>query len=331
MADVTIKATAAGKSAGTVKVPSELFGISAEDVQAHIPLIHQVVNAQLAAARQGTHATKTRGMVSGGGKKPWKQKGTGRARQGSIRAPQWYHGGTVFGPQPRDYSQRTPKKMKAAALRYVLSDRANAGRIAVIDFGIGETPSTKTALAALEPVVKNEFVTVVFTRDNVNEWMSVRNIPTVHPIFVDQLNTYDVVTAQYVVFTKEALEAFVDAKSEAATAAVAKSESKTAAKADAKAAPKTKTAAAAKSTKSTKTTAAKAEAKAETKTAAKSTATKTTAAKKTATKTAAAKTATKSTAAKSTKTTAAKSTKTTAAKKTTASKAKSSKTESKEA
>ena len=207
MANVTLNVTdAKGQAAGTVEAPVELFGVSAEDVKAHIPLIHQVVTAQLAAARQGTHATKTRGMVSGGGKKPWKQKGTGRARQGSIRAPQWYHGGVVFGPQPRDYSQRTPKKMKAAALRYALSDRANAGRIAVVDFGITE-PSTKAAVAALSPITEDKFTTVVFTRDNINEWLSVRNIPTVHPIFVDQLNTYDVIT-------KEAFEAFVAAKTE---------------------------------------------------------------------------------------------------------------------
>ena len=217
MANVTLNVTnAKGQATGTVEAPEALFGVSAEDVQAHIPLIHQVVTAQLAAARQGTHATKTRGMVSGGGKKPWKQKGTGRARQGSIRAPQWYHGGTVFGPQPRDYSQRTPKKMKAAALRYVLSDRANAGRVVVVDFGVTDTPSTKAAIAALTPVTENKFTTVVFSRDNVNEWLSVRNIPTVHPIFADQLNTYDVVTAQYVVFTKEGLEAFVDAKTKPA-------------------------------------------------------------------------------------------------------------------
>ena len=217
MANVTLNVTdAKGQATGTVEAPEALFGVSAEDVQAHIPLIHQVVTAQLAAARQGTHATKTRGMVSGGGKKPWKQKGTGRARQGSIRAPQWYHGGTVFGPQPRDYSQRTPKKMKAAALRYVLSDRANAGRVVVVDFGVTDTPSTKAAIAALTPVTENKFTTVVFSRDNVNDWLSVRNIPTVHPIFADQLNTYDVVTAQYVVFTKEGLEAFVDAKTKPA-------------------------------------------------------------------------------------------------------------------
>ena len=217
MANVTLNVTdAKGQATGTVEAPEALFGVSAEDVQAHIPLIHQVVTAQLAAARQGTHATKTRGMVSGGGKKPWKQKGTGRARQGSIRAPQWYHGGTVFGPQPRDYSQRTPKKMKAAALRYALSDRANAGRVAVVEFGITE-PSTKAAVvAALAPITADKFTTVVFTRDNINEWLSVRNIPTVHPIFVDQLNTYDVITSQYVVFTKEAFDAFVAAKAEPA-------------------------------------------------------------------------------------------------------------------
>ena len=176
-----------------------------------------MVIAQLAAARQGTHAVKNRAKVSGGGKKPWKQKGTGRARQGSIRAPQWYHGGVVHGPVPRDYSQRTPKKMKAAALRYILSDRANAGHIGVIDFGGIETPSTKTAVTALNAVSSNQFTTVVFSRDNINEWLSVRNIPTVHPIFADQLNTYDVVTAQYVVFSKEGFDAFVAAKTKSAT------------------------------------------------------------------------------------------------------------------
>ena len=215
MANVTLNVTdAKGAKTGTVEAPAEIFGFSAEEVQAHVPLIHQVVVAQLAAARQGTHATKTRANVSGGGKKPWKQKGTGRARQGSIRAPQWYHGGVVFGPQPRDYTQRTPKKMKAAALKYVLSDRANAGRIAVVDFAVADAPSTKAAVAALTPITENKFTTVVLTRDNVNEWLSVRNIPTVHPIFADQLNTYDVVTAQYVVFSKEAFEAFVAAKTE---------------------------------------------------------------------------------------------------------------------
>ena len=215
MANVTLNVTdTKGKASGTVEAPAEIFGISNEDVLSHGPLVHQVVIAQLAAARQGTHAVKNRANVSGGGKKPWKQKGTGRARQGSIRAPQWVHGGVVHGPVPRKYDQRTPKKMKAAALRYVLSDRANAGRIAVVDFGIKDVPSTKAAVAALTPVTNNQFTTVVLSRENINEWMSVRNIPTVHVIFADQLNTYDVVTAQYVVFSKEGFEAFVAAKTE---------------------------------------------------------------------------------------------------------------------
>ncbi len=215
MANVTLNVTDnQGKANGTVEAPAEIFGISNEDVLAHGPLVHQVVIAQLAAARQGTHAVKNRANVSGGGKKPWKQKGTGRARQGSIRAPQWVHGGVVHGPVPRSYDQRTPKKMKAAALRYALSDRANAGRIAVVDFGIKDVPSTKAAVAALTPVTKDQFTTVVLSRENINEWMSVRNIPTVHVIFADQLNTYDVITAQYVVFSKEGFEAFVAAKTE---------------------------------------------------------------------------------------------------------------------
>ncbi|EIK83203.1 50S ribosomal protein L4 [Gardnerella pickettii 00703Bmash] len=215
MANVTLNVTdTKGNANGTVEAPAEIFGISNEDVLAHGPLVHQVVIAQLAAARQGTHAVKNRANVSGGGKKPWKQKGTGRARQGSIRAPQWVHGGVVHGPVPRKYDQRTPKKMKAAALRYALSDRANAGRIAIVDFGIKDIPSTKAAVAALTPVTKDQFTTVVLSRENINEWMSVRNIPTVHVIFADQLNTYDVITAQYVVFSKEGFEAFVAAKTE---------------------------------------------------------------------------------------------------------------------
>lgn len=215
MANVTLNVTdTKGNANGTVEAPAEIFGISNEDVLAHGPLVHQVVIAQLAAARQGTHAVKNRANVSGGGKKPWKQKGTARARQGSIRAPQWVHGGVVHGPVPRKYDQRTPKKMKAAALRYALSDRANAGRIAVVDFGIKDVPSTKAAVAALTPVTKDQFTTVVLSRENINEWMSVRNIPTVHVIFADQLNTYDVITAQYVVFSKEGFEAFVAAKTE---------------------------------------------------------------------------------------------------------------------
>ena len=209
MADVSLNVTGAkGKAAGDVKVPAELFGIGHDEVRSHVPLVHQVVIAQLAAARQGTHAVKNRARISGGGRKPWKQKGTGRARQGSIRAPQFAGGAVVHGPVPRDYSQRTPKKMKAAALRYVLSDRCNAGRVHVVDFGIADRPSTKAALSVLEPLVAQRFTTVVLGRENINEWMSVRNLPTVHVLFADQLNTYDVVTAEDVVFTKEGLESF---------------------------------------------------------------------------------------------------------------------------
>ena len=209
MADVSLNVTGAkGKAAGDVKVPAELFGIGQDEVRSHVPLVHQVVIAQLAAARQGTHAVKNRARISGGGRKPWKQKGTGRARQGSIRAPQFAGGAVVHGPVPRDYSQRTPKKMMAAALRYVLSDRCNAGRVHVVDFGIADRPSTKAALSVLEPLVAQRFTTVVLGRENINEWMSVRNLPTVHVLFADQLNTYDVVTAEDVVFTKEGLESF---------------------------------------------------------------------------------------------------------------------------
>ena len=209
MADVSLNVTGAkGKATGDVKVPAELFGIGQDEVRSHVPLVQQVVIAQLAAARQGTHAVKNRARISGGGRKPWKQKGTGRARQGSIRAPQFAGGAVVHGPVPRDYSQRTPKKMKAAALRYVLSDRCNAGRVHVVDFGIADRPSTKAALSVLEPLVAQRFTTVVLGRENINEWMSVRNLPTVHVLFADQLNTYDVVTAEDVVFTKEGLESF---------------------------------------------------------------------------------------------------------------------------
>lgn len=201
-----------GKKVSDLALAESVFGIEPNTYAMHLCVVNYLANQ-----RQGTQSTRTRSEVSGGGKKPWKQKGTGRARQGSIRAPQWYHGGVVHGPVPRDYSQRTPKKMKAAALRYILSDRANAGHIGVIDFGGIETPSTKTAVTALNAVSSNEFTTVVFSRDNINEWLSVRNIPTVHPIFADQLNTYDVVTAKYVVFSKEGFDAFVAAKTKSAT------------------------------------------------------------------------------------------------------------------
>jgi large subunit ribosomal protein L4 len=197
---------AEGGKAGTVELPDEIF-----DVQANIPLMHQVVVAQLAAARQGTHKTKTRGEVSGGGKKPYKQKGTGRARQGSIRAPQFTGGGVVHGPVPRDYSQRTPKKMKAAALRGALSDRAREGRMHVVEaFVTGDRPSTKAAIATLRKATESTKVLVVLSSSDELNWLSLRNEPTVHLLEATQLNTYDVLVADEVVFSKDALDEFLN-------------------------------------------------------------------------------------------------------------------------
>src|SRR5690554_2809718 len=194
-----------GKKAGTAELPAEVF-----DVQTNIPLIHQVVVAQLAAARQGTHDTKSRGEVRGGGRKPWKQKGTGRARQGSTRAPQFAGGGVVHGPTPRDYSQRTPKKMKAAALRGALSDRARAGRVHVVTgFGIDGKPSTKQALGSLANLAPRRKVLVVLERGDDVTAASLRNAAEVHLLVADQLNTYDVLISDDVVFTQGALDAFL--------------------------------------------------------------------------------------------------------------------------
>jgi large subunit ribosomal protein L4 len=193
--------------ANTVKVdlPAEIF-----DVQTNVPLLHQVVVAQLAAARQGTHKTKTRAEVSGAGRKPFKQKGTGRARQGSIRAPHMTGGGIVHGPTPRDYSQRTPKKMIAAALRGALSDRARNGRVHVVsELVAGDKPSSKAALAALRGVSERKNLLVVIERANDVAALSVRNLAEVHVLYVDQLNTYDVLVSDDVVFTQAAYEAFV--------------------------------------------------------------------------------------------------------------------------
>ena len=189
-----------------VDLPAEIF-----DVETNIPLIHQVVVAQQAAARQGTHSTKTRGEVRGGGRKPHKQKGTGRARQGSTRAPQFAGGGIVHGPQPRDYDQRTPKKMKAAALRGALSDRARAGRIHVVEtLSGGDKPSTKNAVAALAGLAGDRRQLVVLERDDALTWLSLRNVASVHLLAVDQLNTYDVLLSDDVVFTQGAYDAFVN-------------------------------------------------------------------------------------------------------------------------
>jgi large subunit ribosomal protein L4 len=193
--------------ANTVKVdlPAEIF-----DVQTNVPLLHQVVVAQLAAARQGTHKTKTRAEVSGAGRKPFKQKGTGRARQGSIRAPHMTGGGIVHGPTPRDYSQRTPKKMIAAALRGALSDRARNGRVHVVsELVAGDKPSSKAALATLRGVSDRKNLLVVIERANDVAALSVRNLAEVHVLYVDQLNTYDVLVSDDVVFTQAAYEAFV--------------------------------------------------------------------------------------------------------------------------
>ncbi len=205
MTSVEVK-TPEGKTDGSVDLPADIF-----DVQANVALMHQVVVAQQAAARQGTHATKTRGDVSGGGKKPYRQKGTGRARQGSTRAPQFAGGGTVHGPQPRDYTQRVPKKMKAAALRGALSDRARAGQVHVVSALVdGDTPSTRAAKKVLASVTEARNLLVVLTRDDEAGWLSVRNLPNVHVLVADQLNTYDVLVNDDVVFTKAALSAFLE-------------------------------------------------------------------------------------------------------------------------
>jgi large subunit ribosomal protein L4 len=204
MTSIEVKSPA-GAAAGTVELPAEVF-----DVQVNIPLIHQVVVAQLAAARQGTHSTKTRGEVRGGGRKPYRQKGTGRARQGSTRAPQFAGGGVVHGPTPRSYDQRTPKKMKAAALRGALSDRARNGRIHVLSTLVeGDKPSTKTAAAVLAAISERANLLVVVERADTVAWKSLRNLGDVHAIVPDQLNTYDVLVSDDIVFTEGALAAFL--------------------------------------------------------------------------------------------------------------------------
>jgi large subunit ribosomal protein L4 len=192
-------------SVATVDLPADVF-----DVELNIALVHQVVVAQLAAARQGTASTKTRGEVRGGGKKPYRQKGTGRARQGSTRAPQFAGGGTVHGPKPRSYDQRTPKKMKAAALRAALSDRARHDRVHVVSTLLeGETPSTKDAGAMLAKICEAKHVLVVAERSDELSWKSLRNLEHVHLLEPGQLNTYDVLISDDVVFTQGALEAFL--------------------------------------------------------------------------------------------------------------------------
>ena len=205
-----------GAEKKTVELPDEIFA-----AKVNVPLIHQVVVAQQAAARQGTHATKTRGDVRGGGKKPYRQKGTGRARQGSLRAPQYAGGGVVHGPVPRSYVQRTPKKMKAAALRGALSDRLSHGRVQVVSgFVDGDAPRTKDALAVLATAIgpgelgRPAKVLAVVHRDDELTWKSLRNVASVHVLTEDQLNTYDVLASDHVVFTEAALSAFIGRVSE---------------------------------------------------------------------------------------------------------------------
>jgi large subunit ribosomal protein L4 len=213
--------SAAGKVTGSIDLPSETF-----DVQTNVPLIHQVVVAQLAAARAGTAKTKNRGEVSGTGKKPFKQKGTGRARQGSVRAPLQRHGGVSHGPVPRSYDQRTPKKMIAAALKGVLSDRQREDRIHVID-AIVETPtttSTKGAISAVRQFSDRKNVLVVLARTEDTAWRSLRNADDMHLIVNDQLNAYDVLVSDDIVFTETAIREFISGSKKSATAVARESE-----------------------------------------------------------------------------------------------------------
>ena len=198
--------SAAGKVTGSIDLPSETF-----DVQTNVPLIHQVVVAQLAAARAGTAKTKNRGEVSGTGKKPFKQKGTGRARQGSVRAPLQRGGGAAHAVRPRDYAQRTPKKMIAAALRGVLSDRARNERIHVIDSVTG-APSTKAALAAVRQFSDRRHLLVVISRTEDAAWRSLRNAENLHLLVPDQLNAYDLLKSDDVVFSETAINDFLKAR-----------------------------------------------------------------------------------------------------------------------
>jgi len=196
MTTITMK-TPAGADAGSLDLDANTFGI-----EPNVPVMHQVVTAQLAARRAGTQSTKTRAEVSGGGRKPWKQKGTGRARQGSTRSPNWVGGGIALGPKPRSYAQKTPKKMIKLALRSALSDRASEGHVIVVDDWNFDTPSTKGAIAALKALGVDGRALIVLTRDDVEAWKSFRNIPSVHVLEAAELNTYDILVSDYVVFTK---------------------------------------------------------------------------------------------------------------------------------
>jgi large subunit ribosomal protein L4 len=199
MASVTVKTTA-GADAGSVDLDDGLFGI-----EPNVPVMHQVVTAQLAAKRAGTQSTKTRAEVSGGGAKPWKQKGTGRARAGSSRSPIWRGGGVALGPKPRRYDQKTPKKMKRLALASALSDRAADGKVLVVDDWSFDAPKTKDAISALSALGAEGRVLVVLRPEDTNAWLSFRNLPEVHVLAAGELNTYDVLMSDFVVFSKQSL------------------------------------------------------------------------------------------------------------------------------
>jgi large subunit ribosomal protein L4 len=199
MASTTLR-NPAGKDVGTVELDDSVFGI-----EPNVPVMHQVVTAQLAAKRAGTQSTKTRAEVRGGGAKPWKQKGTGRARAGSSRSPIWRGGGVALGPKPRSYEQKTPKKMKRLALASALSDRAAESKVVVVDEWTFDTPSTKAAKAALGALSVEGRALVVLRPDDTNAWLSFRNLPEVHVLADGELNTYDVLVSDYVVFTNAAL------------------------------------------------------------------------------------------------------------------------------
>jgi large subunit ribosomal protein L4 len=192
--------TPAGKKSGSVELNDEWFGL-----EPNVAVMHQVVTAQLAARRSGTQSTKTRAEVRGGGAKPWAQKGTGRARQGSIRSPQWRGGGVAHGPKPRSYAQRTPKKMVRLALRSALSDRAADGKVVVIDNWGFEAPSTKSGREALAALGVEGRILMVLRRDDAVSALSFRNLPEVHLLQSDQLNAYDVLVSDWIVFTSDAL------------------------------------------------------------------------------------------------------------------------------
>jgi large subunit ribosomal protein L4 len=199
MAALTLK-TAAGKDSGTVELDDVVFGATP-----NVALMHQVVTAQLAARRAGTQSTKTRSDVSGGGRKPYSQKGTGNARQGSTRAPHFSGGGVALGPKPRKYDQKTPKKMVRAALRSALSDRASEGKVVVVESWGFESPRTKDAKAALEALGIDGTALVVVGRDDAAAALSFRNLPKVQVIGPGELNAYDVLCNEWIVFTKDVL------------------------------------------------------------------------------------------------------------------------------